>query len=513
MKAALYARFSSDLQREASIEDQFRVCRDFAAREGHIITADYADRGISAASMFLRPDLNRLLSDAHDRRFEVLIVEAIDRLSRNQRDMADIFQNLAFCGIPILSVSEGLIDEMHVGFKGTMNAMYRKDLAFKVKRGQKGRLEAGRVPAGLCYGYEVGPGTERGIRVINPEKSVIIREIYDAYISGQSPRAIAKDLNARNIPGPTGKTWGPSSINGNRKRASGILENPIYVGQVIYGRQSFIVDPRTGKTAARVNPRDTWTHKPFPELAIVSQAQWDAVRERKARHADKPARNIRKYLMSGLIKCSVCGGSYTSIGDGRFGCSQHKDRGTCANKKRVKVADVDARVLSALKSHLLDPRYITTFVEECRREWAKLTGGHDAERKRLSGQQKGLETKIARLIRMIEQGTQSESITGQITERERELRDIKDKAAALPNPDIAPIPDNLTHIWASILGDLDTALRKDSIETANTLLRGIVETITLTPTPEGYTLNIGGLVGRGSSIPTRPPIFRFNIAA
>lgn len=498
MKAAQYARFSSDLQRETSIDDQFRVCRDYAAREGHMVIKSYADKGISAATIINRPDLMQLMADARAGVFEVLIVEAIDRLSRNQRDIADIYQNMAFCGIPILSVSEGEISELHIGLKGTMNAMFRKDLAFKVKRGQIGRLEAGRVPAGLAYGYELGLGIERGIRTVNPEKALIIRWIYDEYIGGISPRAICKDLNARNIPGPSGGVWNPSAIHGSRKRRCGILENPIYVGQIIYGRQSFIVDPQSGKTIARVNPESEWEINTVPELAIVTPEQWAAVRARKDKNPSRKGYVSRKYLISGLVKCGHCNGNYTSVGDGRFGCYQNKNRGTCDNKQRIKSSEAETRIMSALRRHLLDPEYIQTFIEECRAEWAKLTAGHGAELSRLSKQRQSVTKKIDRLVYMIEQGSMSDAITAQISAREAELRGIDDTIAAQPDATNCPIPKNLTQTWASMIQDVETAIRSGSMEIANTILRRELQAVTLNATsPGNYTLTIGALVGRG----------------
>ena len=139
-RAVLYARYSSENQSEHSIEDQFRLCRERAARDGLEIVDTYADHALSGSSLKNRPEAGRLLEDARARRFDVVIAEALDRLSRDQEDVARIFKHLKFADISIVTLAEGEISELHVGLKGTMNAIFLKDLAARVRRGQRGRI-------------------------------------------------------------------------------------------------------------------------------------------------------------------------------------------------------------------------------------------------------------------------------------------------------------------------------------------------------------------------------------
>ena len=101
------------------------------------------------------PGLQDLLADAARGRFEVILAEGLDRLSRDQEDTARIFKQLNFAGIQLFTVAEGEIGELHIGFKSTLNALYLKDLAAKTRRGMRGRVEAGKSGGGLCYGYAV----------------------------------------------------------------------------------------------------------------------------------------------------------------------------------------------------------------------------------------------------------------------------------------------------------------------------------------------------------------------
>jgi site-specific DNA recombinase len=212
-RVALYARYSSDQQSAASIADQLRVCREYAERQGWTVTAVFEDAAISGASL-MRPGFQALMHDALASAFDVVLAESLDRFSRDQEDTAGLFKRLTFAGVRIVTLSEGDIGHLHVGFKGTMNALYLADLAEKTRRGLRGRVEAGRSGGGLCFGYTVVPSLEgqpRGERAIQPEEAETVRRIFRAFADGQSPKAIAKQLNAEAVTGPDGPSLGSRS--------------------------------------------------------------------------------------------------------------------------------------------------------------------------------------------------------------------------------------------------------------------------------------------------------------
>ena len=93
-KVAIYARYSSDNQREASIEDQFRLCREYAKRQGWQLVESYSDQAISGASL-LRPGIQTLLADAQSKRFNVILAELLDRISRDQEDIAGVYKRMS----------------------------------------------------------------------------------------------------------------------------------------------------------------------------------------------------------------------------------------------------------------------------------------------------------------------------------------------------------------------------------------------------------------------------------
>jgi DNA invertase Pin-like site-specific DNA recombinase len=355
-RAAIYARYSSDKQREASIDDQVECCRRYAERQGWQIGRVYADYAQSGASRF-RQEFQQMRVDAEARRFDIVVAEAPDRLGRKTADVCDLYDRLTFLGIGLYTVSLGEITPMHAAIFGAMAQMQLKDLAEKTRRGQLGRALKGKIPGGIASGYDVLPATADGAgeRRINPVQAAVVVRIYELFAAGTSPRAIAKRLNAEGVRGPGGRAWADTTIRGQLDRGTGILNNTLYVGRIEWNRCAYIKDPGTGKKVARPNPKERWEIIPVPELRIISDELWDVVKARQAevrivmtRDAEGTARNRahrRKYLLSGLLECGVCGGGFTIVDVKDYGCATHRSKGTCSNDRRIRRAELERRVL------------------------------------------------------------------------------------------------------------------------------------------------------------------------
>ena len=253
--AATYSRFSTDLQREASIPDQNRSCATEIDRQGWQAGPVFSDRALSG-SITLRPGYQKLLDGVRRRAFDIITAEALERLSRDTEDLAALYKRCQFAGIRIYTLAEGWINELHVGLKGTMSAMFLKELADKTRRGLRGRVAAGASAGGLSYGYDVVPvpeGEDRGVRAVNPLEAAVVVRIHTDYANGISPKSIAAALNSEGVPSPRGKGWSQSTINGNRRRGTGILNNELYVGFLVWNRLSYVKDPETDKRCSRHN--------------------------------------------------------------------------------------------------------------------------------------------------------------------------------------------------------------------------------------------------------------------
>ena len=273
-RAVIYARYSSDLQSDASIEDQVRLCEALIRDRSWESVRAYSDHGISGASL-MRPGYQQLLEDARAASFDIVVAESIDRLSRDQEHIAAFHKAMSFAGVAVVTISEGDINELHIGLKGTMSALYLKDLADKTRRGLEGRVRKGKSGGGICFGYGVlaKPGSDdgegRGHRHVIEDEAIIIRRIFKDYDAGKSPKSIAHALNRERVPGPKGGQWSPSTIYGNWRRGTGILNNELYIGKMVWNRQHFVKDPQTGKRQARPNPEEKWVTQPVPDLQII----------------------------------------------------------------------------------------------------------------------------------------------------------------------------------------------------------------------------------------------------
>jgi site-specific DNA recombinase len=507
-RVAIYARYSLELQQERSIDDQFALCRDFAARRNWTVTITYADRAISGASIHGRHEFQRMLEDARDRRFDILLAEDIDRLARNQADGARLFERLAFFGIPIWTIADGETNEMHWGLKGTMSALFLKTHALKVRRGQAGRVRAGKMPGGLCYGYRVVRATGaagelvRGEREIVEAEADVVRRIFRDTIAGLTAREIAAALNREGVPAPRGGTWNASTINGSKKRGNGILRQHLYAGWLVWNRQHFIKDPDTGKRVARVNAKDELHFADAPQLRIIEEADWQRVQEimaGKSSDSGGPKKRKSPHLFTGLMKCGRCGRSYVSGGGSkwpRFICAGRREAGICDNNRMISARIVERCTLGAIERDLLDDRVIAEVVREYAAERKRLKASRvDADRRR-SRRLGELERAVKNLIALVEGGADPQSVMPRLKELEAERARRQDEDKGVDS-DVIEIYPAVADYYRTIARDLRAALAKRSPEQKREVVasvRSLVEKIVIYPNndPEGRDLELVG---------------------
>ena len=519
MRAVVYARYSSDNQRDASIEDQVRICRERIDRENWSLVATYTDHAISGASR-LRPGYQKLLEDARAGSFDVVVAEALDRLSRDQEDVAGLYKQLGFCSIKLVTISEGEISELHVGLKGTMNALYLKDLAQKTRRGLEGRVRAGRSGGGNAYGYDVVREVDaqgepvRGGRSINEAEAAVVRRIFGEFAAGTSPTAIARKLNTQNIPGPRGRPWGDSTIRGHALRRTGILHNELYVGRLVWNKQRYVKDPHTSKRLARLNPESEWVIQDLPELRIVDNALWEKVRTRlgdiresprvaKARESRFWERRRARHLLTGLVRCGCCGSALAAVGRDYLACPSARSRGTCDNRKGIRRDHLEALVLTGLKERLMQPdlvkEFVTAFNEEINRGRHDVELAIEARRRELArvvAKLEGLTNAIADGLRTPGLLRTLEGLEAQKAEIERAI-----DAAPAPAPRIHP---NVAELYRRKVENLHAALGADDTRAeAADILRGLIEAILIRPDEGGTEVELVGDIVNMLKLPTK----------
>ncbi|WP_338426374.1 recombinase family protein [Sphingopyxis kveilinensis] len=500
IRAALYARYSSDQQSSASIADQQRICRERAEREGWQLLGSYEDAAISGASMILRPGIQKLLADAQAGQFDIVLTEALDRVSRDQADVATFYKHLQFARVPLITLAEGEISELHVGLKGTMNALFLKDLAKKTHRGLRGRVEKGFSAGSVGYGYRMVRRLSsegelvRGEREIDPAQALIVERIFREFADGKSPLAIARDLNADGIAGPAGKPWRDTSIRGDVRRGTGILNNELYVGVRSWNHKHSVKDPRTGKEVMRLNPESEWIRNEVPELRIVGDALWQAAKCQQqalaerytgARQAaqSRSAQGLRRpaYLLSGLLECGTCGGTYAVVVGDRYGCVGHHRRGSCTNNRTIRRGDLERRALAGITDRLVSADKIeaavAAYAVHINRENRERRIQADADRRGLAR----IDKAVAGIMAAIEDGLYQPAMKVRMAELDREKAEITARLAEAPvdipdvHPGIAEIYKRKVAALTDTLNDPETQLD------ASSDIRSLVGKIVLHP--------------------------------
>ncbi len=400
---------------------------------------------------------------------------------------------------------------MHTGLKGTMNELFLQDLAAKTKRGLRGRVENGKSGGGISYGYRMVKKFDangeaiRGDREIAPDQAEVIRRIFCEYANdNKSPKAIASDLNSENIPCPSGKAWGQSTINGNRKRGTGILNNHLYIGELVWNRQRFIKDPSSGKRVARPNPESEWIRQDVPDLRIVDQELWDAVKARQ-KELDKKsghlgARKRPQYLLSGLLECGSCGGGFAKVNSERYGCSAARNKGesVCTNKITIKRENLEGVVLSALQTHLMRPELVELFCAEYTKHMNVLIAAQHQDLKRLKSEQSKIEREKANIIDAIKRGIDPDMVKDEldaIKQRQIEIEAKMKVSGHEPQPFVHPAMASRYHAEVNAL---IRALQDQEAGGSAQHIRGLIEKIILTPKIGGGELQIdlhGDLAG------------------
>ena len=269
MRAVLYARYSSDMQNPKSVDDQFRECRREAQRQGWDVVNAFADHGITGARRD-RPGLIALQNAVERGDCEIVVIEHLDRLSRDQEHIAAFYKIATFHKVEIHHLGNGRVTPIHIGMNGTMAALYLEDLANKTRRGLIGRVEEGKSGGGLSYGYRV-KHDDRGNPVvgelaIDPDEAAIVRRILSEYAKGKSPLRIATELNADGIPAPRGRGLGLRTLEAEQhywKSAAG-HRNP---------------EQRTLHRSASLEPSSVCQEPAYREASVASESKLRMVGE------------------------------------------------------------------------------------------------------------------------------------------------------------------------------------------------------------------------------------------
>ena len=385
MTAVIYARYSSDSQREASIEGQLRDCKDYAEKNGITVVGTYIDRAYSAKTDD-RPDFQRMIKDSAKKIFDVVLVWKLDRFARNRFDAVNYKYQLEKNGVHLVSamepISQGpegiMVESMLIG----MAEYYSAELALKVARGEREnalqcKYNGGVVPLGFTI------GKEDRLYHIDPETAPIVQEIFSRYADGEPAEKIAASLNERGLRTRTGKPFVKNSF-------FQIFRNRRYIGEYRY--------------------KDIVTPGGIP--AIVDQDLFDRVQQRFEQNRiahGRPAKEDVSYLLTTKLFCGKCG---TLMG-GESGTSHMGNTYyyyKCGNAKRHGKAHCDLKAIrkEPLERFVVDTAIKVIFNDEIIERLIDLV--MEAQQKEntrlpvLKDQLRDTEKRLANLLEAIEQG-------------------------------------------------------------------------------------------------------------
>lgn len=351
--AALYARFSSDNQRNESIDAQVRAIKEFAKANGIIIVEQYIDRAKSATTDD-RPEFQRMIQESGKGKFQLLVVHKLDRFARNRNDSIAYRMKLQRNKVALLSVLEPFDEDrpetilLQSVIEG-MNEFYSRNLAREVRKGLKeNALHCKHTGGSPPLGYDVDKTTR--LLVINEREAAAIRLIFKLVLEGNGYSSIITRLQREGYKTKAGKSFGKNSLYE-------ILHNPKYKGVYVYNRASS-ADPYTKKRNSHLEnlPEDMIViHGGVP--AIVSEEDFDKVQEilekRKLRYRGIK-KNQEQYLLTGKIFCGVCGCSYVG--------NRKKSSGNRAPNISYRCNKQSRRTNIACKNREVNRDYIETFV-------------------------------------------------------------------------------------------------------------------------------------------------------
>lgn len=428
IRAAIYARYSSDNQREESITAQVRACTEYCQKKGYAIVRTYADEARSALTDD-RPHFQRMVQDAKAGLFDVLVVHKLDRFARNRYDSAFYKRELRRADVRLESVLEQLDDSPEsVLLESLLEGLaeyYSKNLSREAMKGMKETALQGKHVGGIPpLGYDVVDQKY----VINEYEASAVRLIFEMYDQGFGYNAIIKKLNELGYRSKRGGPFGKNSLHD-------LLKNEKYIGVFVFNR-------RQGRTAdgkknnRRLKPQEEMIVIPGAIPAIIDEDLFWRVQEKmlKKKHNPEKARNKARtvYLLTGLVKCGLCGAAYignTGSWTNRRGekkkryyyeCGARDRTRTCGNR-RINKDTLEGIVLNEIEKEIFAPEaarplLVDRLFEFYKNQRGKTKSEADYAKKEYARIQRAIDN----LLRLVEQGKATDSVIEQLNQREKE---------------------------------------------------------------------------------------------
>jgi DNA invertase Pin-like site-specific DNA recombinase len=516
--AAVYARYSSDLQDTSSIDGQVRKASGWAEKYGFTISERhrFIDEAVSGTKNS-RPGLERMLAAAEQGEFDILIVESLSRLARSHVYASTVMMHLVYVlKIRIVGIDDGCDTnntgwELLAGIKNILNEQYVRDLGKMVRRGHIENIMHGFSAGDLCFGYKSVPVEEIRLRcrnrtpkkryVIDEAKAVWVKRIFDWYVNeNRSLHWIAEELTRLAVPKDhraTTTAWHHSIVHR-------ILSNKKYLGVWTWGQKRSERNPITGNVRYfQCLPEKIAQYtRQFPELRLIDDNLFDKAQDRLNNRrwlqrwnngeVMKFNRGQIKYLLTGLIKCGVCGEMFQTGGKNSqyLFCHSRRHGTNCKNGTQLPRQLAERMILQELSRKILtNNQWIIAIHGAIRESIQRNMKNIPAKIKFKERAIEDLRKKIERLIDKIEEDApipelqqRLEKRTEELRRTELELRELQIRAKrAIPVPNRDWVLSELSNLETLISGT-------GSIPMANKALKNLLDApISMIPEPiPGY---------------------------
>jgi site-specific DNA recombinase len=315
-RVAIYSRYSFLGKRESSIERQTDTCTAYIKANNYVLVESYADRARTGTTKPGREALRRMQEDAAKKKFDIVVVEDIDRLGRALEVTVEIWNELKEFGIELHDSELGKLTPGQIGAKAGASDEERRRLVKRNREGRRRKVRNGGWSGPVCFGYKRKLIDEKSAKSIiekDPKEAAIVEEIFELYDKGVSCDRIAEILNKRPPDERGNRFWSGHEIRGSGKYGSGFLRRLRYAGISVHGRNSR--KKKGGKFRVKPNPRKTWAvGKLDTALIIIERDLFERVQERLNREGTgprEPTWTVKHYPLGGLLYCASCGGKMT----------------------------------------------------------------------------------------------------------------------------------------------------------------------------------------------------------
>lgn len=439
-RAVIYARFSSDNQREESIDAQVRACKAYCKGKGYLVTHIYRDEAKSGTKLAGRDAYNQMLADAKDDLFDVVIFHKVDRNARNEFDYYTTKRTLTQLGIKyeyavqnIDNTPEGqMMESMLVGFA----AYYSRNLAKETKKGlnenaYKAQFNGGTAP----FGYKI---VDKHY-VIDEREADGVRMIFKMYLSGQGYLEISKALAEKGYKTKSGKNFSKASIHD-------ILRNEKYIGTYTFNR---ITKKADGTRNSHGKPSEELIRIENAVPAIISKNDFVMVQKIKDDNRKHAARFLspKPYLLTGKIFCEHCGSPMNGHRIHRagkeysyYGCNR-KERvaGENCPNKLVNSVNLEKWVMASIEQSVFAPHNMSKIASDMEKQYATNASQSKNRRKQLNRQKVALEKRMSGLYDIMEQNGVDKFNLDRLNAVKAQILDVENEIACCRSEESAPM--------------------------------------------------------------------------